>query len=150
MVKDVVERFQDQFEREGTKFNFTPSLETAVVDGDQYRLEQVVSNLVTNAMKYGEGKPILIKIETEGDNFHLSVKDEGMGIEKENLSKIFSKFERAIVPNEISGLGLGLYISKQIVDSHRGKIHVESHKGQGSTFTVIIPALRQKPHAPIG
>ncbi len=106
---------------------------------DHFRLEQVILNLVNNAIKYGEGRPIEIRIFKE-DNFAvLSVADQGIGIDKKNQDKIFQRFERAVSVREFSGLGLGLYITRQIVETHGGKIVVQSRVGQGATFTVRLP-----------
>ncbi|MGE0528070.1 MAG: MASE1 domain-containing protein, partial [Bdellovibrionales bacterium] len=82
---------------------------------DRFRLEQVMSNLVTNAIRYGQGKPIEIRTERWGETVRIHVRDYGMGIEKKDQERIFDRFERAVSANEISGLGLGLFICKQIV-----------------------------------
>jgi signal transduction histidine kinase len=75
----------------------------------------------------------------EGNQLRFYVKDQGQGIAKENLVRIFNRFERAVPPNEVSGLGLGLYISKQIIESHHGRIWAESELGSGSTFWLELP-----------
>lgn len=106
---------------------------------DSYRLEQVVINLLTNAMKYGKGKPINIILTSTNNEISISVKDHGMGINDKDKERIFEQFERAIAPNEVSGLGLGLYIAKQIVDAHNGSIKVQSKFGEGATFIVSFP-----------
>lgn len=107
---------------------------------DRLRLEQVVINLVSNAMKFGPGKPIEVAVETDGDAVRLSVKDRGIGISKENQARIFGQFEQAVSVRHFGGLGLGLYISKQIVEFHGGKISVESAPGMGAKFVVEFPA----------
>lgn len=106
---------------------------------DRLRLEQVFINLLTNAMKYGQGGPILIDLSYKGDTAVLAVQDQGMGIAKEHQVRIFERFERAVSKSEISGLGLGLYIVKQIVDLHGGTVRVESALGKGSRFVVELP-----------
>lgn len=113
--------------------------ETIIGNWDQQRIEQVVLNLITNAARYGNKKPIHIKIGRDENWAYVSIKDQGIGIDKKDQERIFQKFERAIDHNEVSGLGLGLYISKKIVDAHEGKIKLESEKGKGSTFTVYLP-----------
>lgn len=106
---------------------------------DLRRLDQIVSNLLTNAIKYGHKKPIEITLDQDGNFAVIEVIDHGEGIAPENFDKIFKRFER--VPNDISvgGIGLGLYIVKQIVEATGGSINVKSKKGEGSTFTVRIP-----------
>lgn len=102
-------------------------------------MEQVVVNLLTNAMKYGRGKLIVIQIKKTKFEAELIFKDNGIGIEKENLERIFNSFERAVSGQKFSGLGLGLYISRKIIEDHGGTISVESVVGKGSTFKVKIP-----------
>lgn len=110
------------------------------VNWDKFRIEQVLTNLLTNAIKYGEKSPITVGISNENENVIISVSDKGRGIHPEAKEMIFNRFERAgISTNEVSGLGLGLYITYQIVSYHKGKIWVESELGKGSTFYVKIP-----------
>lgn len=106
---------------------------------DRFRLEQVMGNLLTNAIRYGRGKPIEIRIVKEVDKVLISVKDYGYGIASEDLKRIFDRFERAINYSEVSGMGLGLFISKEIIEAHGGKIWVESELEKGSTFYISIP-----------
>ncbi|MFN7134154.1 MAG: sensor histidine kinase, partial [Myxococcales bacterium] len=106
---------------------------------DRSRLEAVVQNLLTNALKYGGGKPVRIRLECDGAVARLSVADEGIGIRADDLPRIFQKFERAVPTRHYGGLGLGLYIADQIVRGHGGTITVDSVPGQGSTFTVTLP-----------
>jgi signal transduction histidine kinase len=110
-------------------------------DWDRFRVEQVMTNLLTNALRYGQGKPMRIWVGRSGDRAVFQVRDEGMGIAAENHERIFQRFERAISANEISGMGLGLYIARQIVEMHGGHIRVESAPGKGSTFTVELPLV---------
>ncbi|MES2527886.1 MAG: ATP-binding protein [Bdellovibrionota bacterium] len=108
---------------------------------DRVRMEQVVINFLTNAVKYAPGKPIKVKVSRYGMNVRLEVEDEGEGISSENQSRIFGRFERVRDKNNIGGLGLGLYICRQIVEAHGGEISVKSATGKGSTFIVEIPAI---------
>ncbi len=105
---------------------------------DRSRLEQVLDNLLTNAIRYGQGKPVEVTVRAEEGEAWLVVKDRGIGIAPEYLQRIFERFERAASRN-YGGLGLGLYIVRQIVESHGGTISVESEPGRGSTFTVKLP-----------
>lgn len=106
---------------------------------DPSRLEQVVSNLIENALKYGNGQPISLTIESDARSVSLSVKDNGIGINPELKERIFNRFERGVDPNEVSGFGLGLFISKEIMDAHNGSISAVSIAGQGSTFKITLP-----------
>ncbi len=114
---------------------------------DSFKIEQVVINLLTNATRYGRGKPVYLSFKREGQMAHIIIRDQGMGIAKENQARIFQRFERAISANEISGLGLGLYIADQIVTMHGGKIRVESEVGQGATFIVELPLDHKQPYS---
>jgi signal transduction histidine kinase len=138
LATQVVASFQEQIAAVGAQCAI--ALEAPVVGHwDRYRLEQVLANLITNAIKYGAGKPIHLSVGTRGDLAILKVKDQGMGIPREGLERIFERFERAVTGVGIAGLGLGLYICRQIVEAHGGKISAESELGIGSTFTVEIP-----------
>lgn len=106
---------------------------------DRFRIAQVITNLLTNALKYGEGKPIDVTVKRVADRAILSVKDRGIGIAAEDQERIFQRFERAVSPTHFRGLGLGLFITKEIVKLHGGKISVESKPGEGSVFTVELP-----------
>jgi len=110
---------------------------------DTFRMEQVVLNLLTNAARYGEGKPIEVIVRGEPDGCaEIAVRDHGRGIASDSQSRIFERFERATSMNESSALGLGLYIAREIVQGHGGTIRVESELGRGATFLVRIPARR--------
>jgi signal transduction histidine kinase len=106
---------------------------------DPSRLEQVVTNLVGNAAKFGPGKPIELKIEQLGADARLTVMDHGIGIDPARRPHIFDRFERAVPSSSYGGLGLGLYIARSLVVAHGGTITVESQPGAGSTFTVTLP-----------
>ncbi|MCE9669202.1 ATP-binding protein [Myxococcus stipitatus] len=97
-------------------------------------------NLLTNAAKYGAGRPVQVEAAAESDDLvRLSVRDEGIGISEEDLPRLFGRFERAVSDRHYGGLGLGLYISRQIVEAMGGRIEVESRPGLGSIFTVRLP-----------
>lgn len=106
---------------------------------DSFRVEQAILNLVTNAIKYGRGRPVAITLAVLNDKAQITVADQGIGIKQEHLERIFLRFERAVGLNEFAGLGLGLYITKQIVEAHQGRIFVESIYGEGSTFKIELP-----------
>lgn len=111
----------------------------SIINGDSFKLEQVVYNLVSNALKYGNNSPIHITVYKENEYSVLSVKDQGIGIPKEIIQNLFNLFERGVAPKNIAGLGLGLYICKEIVHMHGGKIEVESKVNEGSNFKIYIP-----------
>ena len=109
------------------------------VRGDVTRLTQVMTSLLVNAVRFGDGRPVLVGATASLGFVTMTVRDEGRGIAADKREKIFERFESAITPNEGSGLGLGLYIARQIVNSHAGQIWVESEPGQGATFYVRLP-----------
>ncbi|MFL5815097.1 MAG: ATP-binding protein [Bdellovibrionia bacterium] len=113
--------------------------EEATGEWDRNRIEQIVINLVSNALKYGNGKPVRVLIQTNDKIAYLTVEDQGVGISPEDQKRIFQRFERAAATESISGLGLGLYIVKEIVTMHGGYIQVESEPGKGSRFKVELP-----------
>jgi signal transduction histidine kinase len=106
---------------------------------DRRRIEQVVLNLTTNAVKYGAGRPVDLVAMSDPQTVTLQVIDRGIGIAPHDLGRIFAPFERATPVEHFTGLGLGLYISKGIVESHGGTIAVRSEVGHGSTFEIRLP-----------
>ncbi len=106
---------------------------------DAGRLDQVFTNLIGNAIKYGEGKPIDITIDDLGSRVCVSVQDQGPGIEPSDQARIFERFERLVSHRHLGGFGLGLWIARQLVNAHHGQIEVMSAHGRGSTFRVILP-----------
>ncbi len=136
-VADVVARYQMELSQAGCTVNVSAP-ERLTGWWDRSRLEQVVTNLVTNAARFGQGKPIDICVTEEGPMVRLVVKDRGIGIAPEDQQRIFERFERAASRN-FGGLGLGLYIARQIVEAHGGTIRVSSELGVGSSFTVELP-----------
>ncbi len=106
---------------------------------DGARLEQVVMNLLSNAFKYGGGKPVNVEVDGTDTSARIIVRDRGIGISAEDIDRIFTRFERAAPVRHYGGLGLGLYVAKNIVELHRGSIRVTSSEGEGSTFVVELP-----------
>jgi PAS domain S-box-containing protein len=106
---------------------------------DRLRLEQVITNLLVNAAKFGEGKPITLSVDAAGRVARLKVVDHGIGIPVEHQARVFDRFERAVPSQHFGGLGLGLYVVRQIVEAHGGAIPVESAPGAGAVFTVELP-----------
>jgi PAS domain S-box-containing protein len=114
---------------------------------DRHRLEQVVRGLLSNAIKYGPGRPVVLRVEQLSDAARLTVRDEGIGIAPEDLVRIFEKFGRAVSTRNYGGLGLGLFITRRIVEAHQGTIRADSQRGRGATFTVELPLTRRPPGA---
>jgi signal transduction histidine kinase len=107
---------------------------------DPLALEQVIDNLVTNAIKYGDGKPVTVTAVGDGATATLTVRDRGIGISPEDQSRIFGKFERvAEDAGRTGGFGVGLWLVKQLVEAMGGFISVTSNRGEGSAFTVRLP-----------
>lgn len=106
---------------------------------DRFRLEQAVENLLSNAIKYGTGKPIEIAIEGDEEMGRLRVRDHGIGIPPEGQARIFERFERLVPLRHYGGLGLGLWIVRQIIEAHGGQISVQSQPNQGAEFTITLP-----------
>jgi PAS domain S-box-containing protein len=106
---------------------------------DGSRLERVTTNLLSNALKYGPGKPIRVRVVADGDWAILTVRDEGIGIAAADQPRVFEQFERAVSSRNYSGFGLGLWIVREIVRKHGGWIGVASTPGGGTTFTVSLP-----------
>lgn len=106
---------------------------------DPFRIEQVVVNLLSNALKYGGGKPVVVSVAEVGDLARLSVADQGLGIAPEDQERIFVPFQRAASVGHYAGMGLGLAIAREVVVAHGGTLRVTSAVGQGATFVVELP-----------
>jgi signal transduction histidine kinase len=142
LVRDVAQRLALPARAAGVEVRLELPPEPVLLAGDRLRLEQVVSNLLTNAFKYGDRKPVRVRLEERADAVVLTVRDEGIGIAPEDQARIFNRFERAAGASGATGLGLGLFIAKEVVTAHGGNIHVESEPGRGSTFQVALPRHR--------
>lgn len=138
LLDDAVARMRDEAERSGSRVVVTAE-RPCTGTWDRTRLDQVVTNLLTNAIKYGGGKPIEITLGCTATGARLVVRDHGIGISPENQARIFERFERAASARHYGGFGLGLWIARQIVEESGGKITVESTPGEGSTFVVELP-----------
>lgn len=141
LIRDVARRLRLELELSGC------SLELNLADSvsgvwDRMRLEQVMTNIISNAMKYAPGKPIKVSLEVQKTKVVLKVQDHGNGIPKDSFDRIFRRFERVSPGQRTCGLGLGLYIVRQILAAMNGSISVQSELGQGSTFTVELPLSR--------
>ena len=136
IVTEVVERMQPYADEAGSQLLVhVPDIQG---QWDRLRIEQVVTNLLFNAIKYGRGRPVQITGRSTPDSAILEVVDQGIGVMRADAGRIFEKFERA-VPAEHGGLGLGLFITRQIVEAHHGELAMTSTVGVGSTFRVTLP-----------
>jgi signal transduction histidine kinase len=147
LVREIVNRFHPDPAGAAAAITFE-SDPVVVGEWDPSRVDQVVSNLVTNAIRYGKGTPVRVSVRVADDTAHLVVRDGGIGIAADQKARIFERFERAVSSANYSGLGLGLWIAKRIVDAHGGAIAVESELGEGATFTVTLPLTASAPHGP--
>jgi signal transduction histidine kinase len=113
----------------------------APVEGwwDEFRIEQVIVNLLTNALRYGGGGVVEISVETDGCSARIDVRDHGKGIAADFIERIFEPYERGAKSGEPKGLGLGLYISRQLAASHQGQLTVQSTPEEGATFSLTLP-----------
>ena len=140
VVSEHCERMREDAARAGSTINLT--CEPGIIGSfDRTRLEQIVDNLLSNAIKFGGGKPIDVTLEASPEMVSLTVHDRGLGIAKEDQARIFERFERAVSSKHYGGLGLGLWVVRQIVESMGGSIFVSSELGRGSTFVVEWPRI---------
>lgn len=140
LLQEVNERFEEEALRAGSRIEVaTP--DSALGRWDRTRLDQAITNVLSNAIKYGAGKPIDITLTSAGELVTLAVRDRGIGIPNEHLERIFGRFERAVSSHHYGGLGLGLFIAQQIVAAHGGDIRVNSRIGEGTTFSIVLPRL---------
>lgn len=141
VVNDLIERMTPQFLEAGCGRPELLAPEVIVGVWDKGRIEQIFNNLFINAIKYAKGKPLKVKITKESKAVLVEIIDQGIGIEKSKHYKIFERFERATNIHDVSGMGLGLYICKEIVEAHQGEIWVESELGKGATFKFRLPLV---------
>ena len=136
LITEVSGRFKAENPAVSISLELEPKIEGT---WDRLRLDQVVTNLISNAIKYGTQKPILINALIHEQHAVIRVRDEGIGISPENLPRVFDSFERVTPDSKGKGLGIGLWITKRIVEEHGGAVLAESELGKGSTFIVQLP-----------
>ncbi|GAB3655855.1 hybrid sensor histidine kinase/response regulator [Ramlibacter alkalitolerans] len=145
-TREVVEAIREQATNAGIAITLAAP-ESLPLVGDEFRIEQVITNLLTNALRYGRGKPVAVAVglrEQEPEAF-VSVRDQGMGVAPEDQERIFEQFERAEGTSQVPGLGLGLYIARQIAQAHQGRLEVRSTPGEGAEFVLSLPLPAQQP-----
>ena len=138
LVAEVGERLAPQFALANCQLQFEKTCE-ATGSWDRFRMEQVLTNLLTNAVKFSPASTIRVSVSIVENGIRVSVLDQGRGIAETDQERIFQQFERAVSANEVSGLGLGLYIVRQIVQMHGGEIRVKSELWVGSEFYFTLP-----------
>jgi len=138
LAKDVLDRLSDLARASGSELRLR---EVQPVRGnwDRERLEQLLTNLVTNAIKYGGGRPVEVSVEAGPGAGRIVVRDRGIGIAAADHERIFHRFERGTEQHGGTSLGLGLYIARELARAHGGDVRVESELGTGSAFTVELP-----------
>jgi len=137
VVRDVVAQTKDILQLAESPVSLRA--EPVVGFWDRARIETVVSNLLSNAAKFGAHKPIEVTVSSHNGSAWLVVADHGIGIAPEAQRRIFHKFERAVPVEHYGGFGLGLWIVRQIIEAHGGGIQIDSRLGEGSTFTIELP-----------
>lgn len=139
IVKEVVKEFSEKLRKENYSLNLKVN-GAVYANVDKVRIAQVLTNLLSNAIKYGNGKPIQVEVESKNNLATIAVADHGIGIDKNQKEKLFKLFERGVSKdNNIKGLGVGLFISNQIVKAHGAEIKIESVPQKGSTFRIELP-----------
>jgi PAS domain S-box-containing protein len=137
VAREAAAHLRAELARTGSRLRL--ELSPATGRFDRMRVEQVVTNLLVNAAKFGEGRPISLAVDADAGRAQIRVTDRGIGIAAEHQLRVFERFERAVPAQHFGGLGLGLYIVRQIVEAHGGVVRVESTPGAGATFTAELP-----------
>ena len=137
LVASVTSRFEEVARRANCRIE--TRLDPVVGYWDRNRLDQVVTNVVGNACKFGVGQPVEVSLGPAGDRARIEVRDHGIGISEEDQARLFRRFERFETRRKFGGMGLGLWITRRIVAAHGGTIEVESAPGQGATFRIELP-----------
>ncbi|EJN25230.1 signal transduction histidine kinase [Pseudomonas sp. GM79] len=144
LVNNLLQNFAPQVEAAESSVTLTAE-QPVMGHWDEFRIEQVVSNLLTNALRYGAKSLIDVRVYNQDGQAWVEVQDRGIGISEEDQQRIFQQFERVCAKAVVAGLGLGLFISEQIVAAHGGSITVESRIGEGALFRVCLPLQENSP-----
>lgn len=138
LCQEVTERLNPVLAEAGCEIHINCN-QVIIGSWDRFRIEQVLTNLLTNAAKYAGGFPIEVSLEKRNSEVRMSVRDHGPGVKEQDRQRIFDRFERAKVNDSITGLGLGLFITQEIISTHKGSIKVIEAEGGGAEFIVTLP-----------
>ena len=141
VVKEAVERFSEDASNAEVRTSFERARRNHA-RVDRFRLDEAIGNVISNAIKYGAGKPVDVELKAKDGKATLVVQDRGIGIPVEDLSRIFGRFERTTISHNYGGLGLGLYIAKQVIEQHDGSIRAESRSGGGARIVIELPLVK--------
>ncbi|RKH33217.1 PAS domain S-box protein [Corallococcus praedator] len=144
LAREVVARHEDQATAAGCALT-VHARGAACGRWDRQRLDRVLTNLVSNALKFGRGQPVEVRVEHDAHRARLVVRDHGAGIPLEDQQRLFARFERVTTDSRAPGFGLGLYIVRQLVEAHGGTIRVHSCQGEGAEFIVELPFIPESP-----
>jgi PAS domain S-box-containing protein len=140
VVRDIIQRLSEEAFKASCELRL--KLSSGIIGlWDRFRLDEAFSNVISNAIKYGAGRPIDVQLQAKDEKAVLVVEDNGIGIAPDDLSRIFGRFERTIASKNYGGLRLGLYITRQIVEQHRGSIRAENGSGGGARFVIEVPLV---------
>ncbi len=143
VIDETLQRFHEQLKR--AKYKVKVTMQQDIIGyWDRTRIEQVISNLIANAIKYGQGKPIKLELKRLNSHAQFTIQDHGIGIEPNFQNQIFERFARGVSARDYRGLGVGLYISRQIIEAHGGSIRLKSKPQEGSKFIIELPLLNRR------
>lgn len=146
LLEETVEEFREQARASGSTLNVDVQ-SNAHATWDRHRVAQAIANVLSNALKYGGGEPIDVRVRVREGNAYIDVEDGGIGVREEDAERIFQRFERAASTRHYGGLGLGLYISHGIISAHDGRIDVRRGERGGAVFTLVLPVKPALPAA---
>src|SRR5690606_36456205 len=138
LVRDVVDDLREQARATGSSLEVRADT-AAHACWDQHRMVQALANLISNALKYGAGAPVEVRAFDDGDTCVIEVEDRGIGVSAQDAERIFARFERAVSSRHYGGLGLGLYITREIVEAHQGRASVRPAEPKGAVFRLEVP-----------
>lgn len=138
LVHECVRKYEQMAARAGTRLHCSAE-QPVLGTWDRLATEQVLDNLVSNAIRYGDGKPVNVDLAADEHRVSLRVVDQGIGISASDQAKIFERFEQGSSAPRSGGFGIGLWLSKKLAQAQGGELQVESELGQGSTFIVSLP-----------
>jgi PAS domain S-box-containing protein len=148
LLREVTGGVADQAARAGCALHLHVEQDSVRGAWDRVRVGQVLTNLLSNAFKYGAGKPVDVTVSADERAAHIAVTDRGIGMSPDAVERVFGRFERAVPVTHYAGLGLGLYVVAQVVEAHGGGVRVDTKPGEGSTFHVELPRAGAKSQLP--